>query len=249
MMKEKNLRRRVRDERTSVMANYGPIRVYDARLRVAKDDHNPLANQQAEEQRIHRKEVKNEIIYMKRWLSSVRRILRASLTELRVAEVHSGQPTYENQVKPFAAGDLWIKTDRRRSFFSSALTGQRYALHRKMLAKHRKSVTEFNEARGRKDFPLPKIFRFLCNPPFLLLFDYSYDIVKEALEYVADEGRRRREGQKKLSLEADGVEIADDGREMDIDEGETIENDELIVGDTIVVNQCAFIVPKDEGST
>lgn len=250
MMKEKNLRRRVRDERTSVIANYGPIRVHDARLRVAKDDHNRLANQQAEEKRIHRKEVENEVIYMKRWLSSVRRILRVSLTELRVAEVHSGQPTYENQVKPFTAGNSWVKTDRRRSFSSSALMGQRYALHREMFAKHRKSFTEFNEARERKDIPLPEIFRFLWYPPFLLPFDYSYDIVKEALEFVAEE-RRRREGQKQLSLEADGVEIVDDGEEMDIDEGETIENNELIVGDNVhdkLMSQTSMCPKKSQPS-
>ncbi|KAM6513875.1 hypothetical protein FALCPG4_015076 [Fusarium falciforme] len=39
-LKEKNLSRRAHDEWTSIVANYGPTRASDARLRVAKDYHN-----------------------------------------------------------------------------------------------------------------------------------------------------------------------------------------------------------------
>ncbi|EGU87107.1 hypothetical protein FOXB_02376, partial [Fusarium oxysporum f. sp. conglutinans Fo5176] len=55
-LKEKNLKRSARDQGTVILANYGPITVYDARLRVAKDLHNRRANQAAEELRFHKKE-------------------------------------------------------------------------------------------------------------------------------------------------------------------------------------------------
>jgi hypothetical protein len=64
--KEKNLKRSNRDQGITILANYGPITVYDARLRVAKDGHNRRANQAAEAQRIHKKEAKDEATYLRR---------------------------------------------------------------------------------------------------------------------------------------------------------------------------------------
>ncbi|RYC79285.1 hypothetical protein BFJ63_vAg17832 [Fusarium oxysporum f. sp. narcissi] len=63
-LKEKNLRRCIRKEGTSVIANYGPIRISDARLRVAKDEHNRRAAQKVEEERVRNKEVKIEADYI-----------------------------------------------------------------------------------------------------------------------------------------------------------------------------------------
>ncbi|KAG7000270.1 hypothetical protein FocnCong_v012429 [Fusarium oxysporum f. sp. conglutinans] len=60
-LKEKNLRRSAWDQGTTILANYGPITIYDARLRVAKDQHNRLAGQAAEEARVHTKEVRVEV--------------------------------------------------------------------------------------------------------------------------------------------------------------------------------------------
>ncbi|KAK2923399.1 hypothetical protein FoTM2_016923 [Fusarium oxysporum f. sp. vasinfectum] len=70
LLKEKNLRRSAQDQGTTIIANYGPITVYDARLRVAKDQHNRLAGQAAEESRLHNKEVKDEVIYLRRWIAA-----------------------------------------------------------------------------------------------------------------------------------------------------------------------------------
>ncbi|KAG7402744.1 hypothetical protein Forpe1208_v017043 [Fusarium oxysporum f. sp. rapae] len=69
-LKEKSLRRSERDEGTIIIANYGPITVYDARLRVAKDQHNRRANQDAELRRYYAKEVRDEAVYLRRWLFS-----------------------------------------------------------------------------------------------------------------------------------------------------------------------------------
>ncbi|KAI8401813.1 hypothetical protein FOFC_18682 [Fusarium oxysporum] len=86
-LKEKNLKRSARDQGTVILANYGPITVYDARLRVAKDLHNRRANQAAEELRFHKKEVRDEAAYARRWLLQGRKLLRASLRDLRVADI------------------------------------------------------------------------------------------------------------------------------------------------------------------
>ncbi|KAJ0132654.1 Calpain-type cysteine protease ADL1 [Fusarium oxysporum f. sp. albedinis] len=48
-LKEKNLRRSTQDQRTTILANYRLITIYDARLRVTKDQHNRLAGQAAKE--------------------------------------------------------------------------------------------------------------------------------------------------------------------------------------------------------
>ncbi|KAJ0126253.1 hypothetical protein HZ326_30641 [Fusarium oxysporum f. sp. albedinis] len=47
------------------------LRFYDARLRVAKDQYNRRANQDAELRRYYAKEVRDEAIYLRRWLFSL----------------------------------------------------------------------------------------------------------------------------------------------------------------------------------
>lgn len=93
-LKEKNLRRSAQDQGTTILANYRLITIYDARLRVAKDQHNRLAGQAAEEARMHTKEVRVKVGYLQRWIAAVRKMLRASLKDLRVADLYSSQPTY-----------------------------------------------------------------------------------------------------------------------------------------------------------
>ncbi|KAJ3453677.1 hypothetical protein MRS44_017924 [Fusarium solani] len=62
-LKEKNLRRRALQEGTSIVSNYGPIRVSDARLRIAKDDYHRRAAQAEEERRYRKKEAIDEVKY------------------------------------------------------------------------------------------------------------------------------------------------------------------------------------------
>lgn len=63
---EKNLRRRARYEGTSIVLNYWPIRVSDARLHIARDDHNRVSQQKEEERRVRKKAVKDEMIHVQR---------------------------------------------------------------------------------------------------------------------------------------------------------------------------------------
>ncbi|KAH6954080.1 hypothetical protein BKA56DRAFT_435969, partial [Ilyonectria sp. MPI-CAGE-AT-0026] len=86
-LKEKNLRRTALQKRTSVVCNYGPIRVHDARIRIAKDDYNRQAAKADEERRVQRKETVDEVKYIRRWLRTVRSLLRASLNALRRVDV------------------------------------------------------------------------------------------------------------------------------------------------------------------
>ncbi|KAF4332043.1 hypothetical protein FBEOM_14167 [Fusarium beomiforme] len=93
-----------------------------------------------------------------------------------------------------------------------------------------------------------KVFRFHWNPPFLLPFDYNFNIVKEALEFlVADE--EKRSSNRKMSLEADGLEIVEDDEELIDGEDDDSENDEIDVGGSIEVGQGEFVVPRDEENT
>jgi hypothetical protein len=115
-LKEKNLRRSARDQGTTILANYGPITIYDARFRVAKDQHNRLAGQAAEEARVHTKEVRVEVGYLRRWIAAVRKMLRASLKGLRVADLYSSQPTYSQKWKLFTAAEFHIKKTTPRLY-------------------------------------------------------------------------------------------------------------------------------------
>lgn len=65
-LKEKNLRRWALQEGTSIVSNYSPIRISDARLRIAKDDYHQRAAQAEEERRYRKKEAIDEVQYIYR---------------------------------------------------------------------------------------------------------------------------------------------------------------------------------------
>ncbi|KAG7408077.1 hypothetical protein Forpi1262_v018048 [Fusarium oxysporum f. sp. raphani] len=249
LLKEKNLRRSARDQGTTIIANYGPITVYDARLRVAKDQHNRLAGQAAEESRLHNKEVKDEVIYLRRWIAAVRKQLRISLKLLRVADLHSSQPSYSQKKKLFTAGDFYIKSQHQEFLKSTALLGLRYRLHRELDDKMKQSKERAKQAVESGSQEVIKVFRFHWNPPFLLPFDYNFNIVKEALEFLVADEEKRRSNRKKMSLEADGLEIVEDDEELIDEEDDDSENDEIVVGGSIEVDQGEFVIPRDEENT
>jgi hypothetical protein len=76
--------------------------------------------------------------------------------------------------------------------------------------------------------------------PVILPLDYDPEIVKAAVEFLGDEEEKWRQGQKKLSLETDGLEIVAEGNENELDD------EEILTRDTIYVSQGAFVVPKEE---
>jgi hypothetical protein len=235
-LKEKNLRRSARDQGTTILANYGPITIYDARLRVAKDQHNRLAGQAAEEARMHTKEVRVEVGYLRRWIAAVRKMLRASLKDLRVADLYSSQPTYSQKRKLFTAAEFYIKKQHQDCIRSTAVIGSRYRLHRELLAKSKDSKVKATNAKKSESREAPRVFIFHWNPQFLLPFDYDFNIVKEALEFIVSDEEKRRSNRKKMSLEADGLEIVEDDEEMDEDDEYDDDNEEIVIGDTIEVS-------------
>ncbi|KAF4420000.1 hypothetical protein F53441_14406 [Fusarium austroafricanum] len=248
-LKEKNLRRSARDQGTTIIANYGPITVYDARLRVAKDVHNRLASQGAEELRYYNKEIKTEVSYLRRWIAEVRKQLRNSLKLLQVADLYSSQPSYSQKKKLFTVGDFHIKTQHQEFLKSTALLGLRYRLHRELYDKMKQSKEKARESLESGSQEVIKIFRFHWNPPFLLPFDYDFNIVKEALEFLIADEEKRRSNRKKMSLEADGLEIVEDDEEIEEDNEDNEDDDDLLIGDTIEVNQGEFADFKDEEDT
>ncbi|KAG6224239.1 hypothetical protein E4U34_000497 [Claviceps purpurea] len=68
-IQEKSLKRQERDERTLVVAKWGPITVLDARARAAKDENNRREAQEEENCRIRKKEVRIEVGFLRCWLS------------------------------------------------------------------------------------------------------------------------------------------------------------------------------------
>ena len=114
-LKEKNLRRRALQEGTSIVSNYGPIRVSDARLRIAKDDYHRRAAQAEEERRYRKKEAIDEVKYIHRWMKDVRNIVRASFNEASGVDARRG---------------WWVKAARRQLLSSNEDMSNRYALIR-----------------------------------------------------------------------------------------------------------------------
>jgi hypothetical protein len=94
-------------------------------------------------------------------------------------------------------------------------------------------ATNAKESESRE---APRVFIFHRNPQFLLPFDYDFNIVKEALEFIISDEEKRRSNRKKMSLEADGLEIVEDDEEMDEDDEYDDDNEEVLIGDTIEVS-------------
>ncbi|KAF6518154.1 hypothetical protein HZS61_002232 [Fusarium oxysporum f. sp. conglutinans] len=238
-LKEKSLRRSERDEGTIIIANYGPITVYDARLRVAKDQHNRRANQDAELRRYYAKEVRDEAVYLRRWLFSVRKLLRSSLKEYHPIEQHRSQPSYSQEVRPFTVSEFFIKTQSELCIKSTELLATRYCAHREMHAKMKESKLLAKQARDAQQEHIPKIFPFYWNPPFLLPFDYNINIVKDAVDLIASPSRKQRGKQKALSVDDDELDIdeSEDNEEIEEEEEEEEEedDDDISVKDTIEV--------------
>ncbi|KAM5350854.1 hypothetical protein ACJZ2D_017189 [Fusarium nematophilum] len=114
-LKEKNIHRRALQEGTFIVSNYGPIRVRDARLRIAKDDYHRRAAQAEEDRRFRKKESLDEVKYIHRWMKDVRSLLRPSLNDARGVEARRG---------------WWVKGARQKLLSSNEDMGKRYALIR-----------------------------------------------------------------------------------------------------------------------
>jgi hypothetical protein len=95
--------------------------------------------------------------------------------------------------------------------------GSRYRLQRKLLAKSKDSKVKATNTKELESQEALRVFIFHWNPQFLLLFNYDFNIVKEALEFIISDKEKRRSNRKKISLEADGLEIVKDDEEIDKD--------------------------------
>ncbi|KAH7463447.1 hypothetical protein FOMA001_g18174 [Fusarium oxysporum f. sp. matthiolae] len=80
-LKEKALRRARLEEGTSGICKYGPIRVSDAKLRVARDEYNRQAAQEEKERRLLKRDVTDEVVYIRKWFKEVRACVRRSVFE------------------------------------------------------------------------------------------------------------------------------------------------------------------------
>ncbi|KAM4058298.1 hypothetical protein HRG_006688 [Hirsutella rhossiliensis] len=86
-VKEKQLSRAALKEKTRVIGKYGPLSVYDARVRVARDEYNRLGAKAEEQRRMKKKEARDEAAYLRRWLRDVRGTVRNSIKETRTSQM------------------------------------------------------------------------------------------------------------------------------------------------------------------
>lgn len=169
-LKAKAVRRTKLHTQTGIVAKYGPISVQDARLRVAKDDHNRLAAQADEQRRISRRDTKDEGHYLRCWVRDVRAIVRSSLLGFK-QERHRGQ---------------WAKIDRQIHLSSNQWMAQKYALHRQL--QHRGKPQ--NNWQGTVNWPLdydPEVVKEAVNFFILSIRDRAVgrrQTIREASEIV-----------------------------------------------------------------
>lgn len=116
------------------------------------------------------------------------------------------------------------------------MIGSRYRLHRELLAKSKDSKVKATNTKELESQEAPRVFIFHWNPQLLLPFNYDFNIVKEALEFIISDKEKRRSNRKKISSEADGLEIVKDDEEIDKDNEYDDDNQEIVIGDTIEVS-------------
>lgn len=190
-LKEKALRRERLQEGTSIICKYGPIRVSDARLRVARDEYNRRASQEEEKRRLLKRDAHDEVRYLKRWLWAVRSRVRTSVKAVNIREIYSHQ---KRHWKPFLQWkkhtDWWSKTDRRLHLDSGEWLSQRYFLHRE-LHERNKLLPDWESA-----VPWPSY--------------YDAEVIEEAVRFIVLEEKERRANRALLlNLETDGLEITE----------------------------------------
>ncbi|KNB16572.1 hypothetical protein FOXG_15081 [Fusarium oxysporum f. sp. lycopersici 4287] len=88
-LKEKALRRARLEEKAAVICTYGPIRVSDARLRIACDEYNRQAAQEEEERRLLNRDVRDEVACIRRWFKEVRAHVRRNVRDVKIKEIFS----------------------------------------------------------------------------------------------------------------------------------------------------------------
>ncbi|KAH7190242.1 hypothetical protein BKA60DRAFT_232327 [Fusarium oxysporum] len=136
------------------------------------------------------------------------------------------QPTYSQEVKSFTAGQFHLKTQHQECISSTALLGTRYCLHREMHSKMRKSKELASLAKKSGQSEVTKVVKFRWNPPFLLPFDYDFNICKEAVDFLIADEEKRRALRQKLCLEQgcaqlnvfQYVEWIDDQRQLNVNQ-------------------------------
>ncbi|KAG6156673.1 hypothetical protein E4U37_008324, partial [Claviceps purpurea] len=172
-IQEKSPKRQERDERTLVVAKWGPITALDARARAAKDENNRREAQEEENCRIRKKEVRIEVGFLRCWLRAVRGMVRASLEDLTFA----GE----------ALAVIWPTTeDRQVQLRDDGWMGRRYACLRQLrqiqsrsdswVGRRYKSLRRTLLGRGPSD----------NRPPLRWPTEFDLSIVRAAVEDVVD---------------------------------------------------------------
>lgn len=167
-LKEKNLRRRALQQGTQIVSNYGPIRVSDARLRVAKDEYHRRAAQAEEYRRYRKKEATDEVKYIYRWIKDVRSIVRVSVNNISGVEARRG---------------LWAKAARRELLSSNEDMSKRYAIQREFRESFALSLERITGITWPPDYDEETVTSAV---KFVALEEQERRAAKKLLTYEAD---------------------------------------------------------------
>ena len=218
-LKEKNLLRYSNQARTSIVGKYGPLRVGDARIRIAKDEYNRRAAQEDEERRLQKKYIQDEVLFLRRWLRNVRAKTRTSITLLKLSDIYTKRNTVWREYLNWPYEGRITKATYRALLDSNEWLSQRYHLHRQLRL--------YTDSR-------PKVMLLEWEePPMMWPEDYDEENITNAMQFVILDAQERAASRLMLSYEVDGIEIIGedtvDGVEFGI---ETIKGEEI--EDTIV---------------
>ncbi|KAM4060053.1 hypothetical protein HRG_002330 [Hirsutella rhossiliensis] len=117
-LKEKQLERLALKEKAQIIGKYGPLSVYDTRVRVAKDEYNRRAAREDEDCRLRRKDARAEAAFLRRWIRDVRAVVRNSITKTTIK-------------RAWQQGG-WSKADRRAHLDHTEWLCDRYLMLRQL---------------------------------------------------------------------------------------------------------------------
>ncbi|KAG6194032.1 hypothetical protein E4U10_003395 [Claviceps purpurea] len=198
LIEEKALARTNRHAQTAVIGKLGPLSTRDARLRVAKYQYSRRAAQKEEKERIFKRNTRQEMVSLCRWVAKVR---------LKPSKVK-------------AQGR--IKKDRQAYLDNTSYISQHYKLLREMCAAE-KAAAEDSAALNSAflpDFAVPedpavtaskahKLSYNVSRNANVMLWPKEYDeaIITAAIELVVSDLQQRAASRQLLQFKADTIEL------------------------------------------
>ncbi|KAG5931608.1 hypothetical protein E4U60_005948 [Claviceps pazoutovae] len=194
-------RKNQRHAQTAVIGKLGPLSMRDARLRVAKDQYSRRAAQKEEKERIFKRNTRQEMAFLRRWVAKVRLKARSSLRVIKPSKVKA--------------------QDRRAYLDNTSYISQHYALLREICAAEKAAAEDSAVIDpALLDFAVledpaitaakaHKLSYNVSHNENIILWPKEYDeaVVTAAIKLVVSELEKRAASRQLMQFKADIIEL------------------------------------------